>query len=539
MYVHDSWAQNRQATAACDFCNRKNIPLQKCQDCHINICKKCTSKGSLEKDPRHMLAGHAAESFDWHEWGKGQKTRSLTSIRKILPTPRIVTPEPETSIRPVPSQPLEGYLGGYPHPFGNPHYPSAPYKYPMPMGYHQQCTGSVSGLKPVDIIPPFACNHQVPQYAYSPPPYGIHAWPAGHPFYNSHDPQQSTFGAYSHRNSHLSAEQPSTTKIIPTRSSKDIPAHSEGVQALSQVPFVPSATQFSKVSDPTPVTANMSIKGNRNTSSMTTGSSTEPVDTQHPRYSLHKQLITQSRVESSELPFISLESTQKPRQTLKPRAQGIKGLKRPRDGFQGSGLARSKKVSDSTHQIDEETRRETTPRPLGRQPCTMSTGRVLKRPLQVSEDDDVDEPRGSPAKKSRRIYGPDTRIIKISVKSSAGVQRLREILGTSQALSRCGPAVQNDSQSRSSFSSEELKKTHLDELLDVAGVQPAPWSGPDPPPQIRDKEPSHQLSPKPGKLADQNGSSGGFTQDLHIGDKGDADEVQEAAMILLNMRHDC
>lgn len=527
MFVHENWVQNRQATAACDFCNRKKTPLQKCQDCNINICKNCIFKGTLENDARHMLASEAANSFDWHQWGKGKD-------KKPLPT---VTRDPKPSYHIVPPQPVGGCNSGYAAapPDGNLEYSPAPYHYHMPVNYNQLYSHAAQGLSSMGYLPAFSQYSSVPQYPNNPPPFGICGALAGQPIYHNSIPQQPSYGLYSPQVLRPAAEYPGPANILASvaaegapQSSQEIKAKSEDVQDLSEASSGHSTTQVTQ-------------------DSLTPESSAQSEDIQLLGKSSKKQQNTHHLAPVSDKPIVvELKKTDKPRQALEPRKQTVRALKRSRRASQNSAQGRSKDMSSLTRQPIKKARRENVYQASERGSRARVTARVSKRSLRGSGDDDREEElRLLTAKKSRRDHVPETRIVNLSMRSTAGVQRLREILGTPQDDSRGDCATKDNFQSlpsssknRSSFSSQALKKTRLDELLDAAGVQPVPWPVPDLSTQIRDEERSCQLSAKPENFVGyQDSFTGGFDQ--HPGTDGqvDDDEAREAAMILLNMRH--
>ncbi|KAJ4404803.1 hypothetical protein N0V82_010428 [Gnomoniopsis sp. IMI 355080] len=529
---------NRQATAACDFCNRKKIPLQKCQDCNINICKTCTSQGTLENDARHMLASEAANSFDWHKWGKVKNTKPLPTLQSKKPTPRIVTPIPEPSAQTVLSQPAGGFSSGYAPapPDGHPQYSLAPYNYPIPVNYNQYNRHATHGLSPIVYFPSFSQQSAIPQFPHTPPPFGICGAPAGQPIYYGCVPQQPSYGLYSPQIPLPAAELQGPANLLgpvadkwPPQSSQEAQAQSEDVQGLSETSNGHSTTHVTE-------------------ESLTPGSSAGSKDIHLPGQPSNKEHNTPYLAHNTEKPFVELEKTHKPRQTLEPQKEAVRTLNMSCEGSQSSGQGISKNVSSSTQQPIKKARREHVQQPSERRSRTTSIARVSKRSLQGFGDNvKEDEPGAPPAKKSRRNHLPEARVVKLSVRSTSGVQRLREILGTSKADSRSESVTQDKPQSLasgsvsgSSFSSQAIKRTRLDELLDAAGVQPVPWppAVPNLSPQMHDKERSRQFPAKSGKFAGyQDSFTGRLDQHATTGDQVDDDEAREAAMILLNMRH--
>lgn len=65
---HNNWVVNRHFTSRCDFCDKKNVVLQRCkaQGCHINICEFCMRSGFLANDKKHKIGSEQAGRFEWH-----------------------------------------------------------------------------------------------------------------------------------------------------------------------------------------------------------------------------------------------------------------------------------------------------------------------------------------------------------------------------------------------------------------------------------------------------------------------------------------
>lgn len=146
------------------------------------------------------------------------------------------------------------------------------------------------------------------------------------------------------------------------------------------------------------------------------------------------------------------------------------------------------------------------------------------------------------AKKLRPGKGPETRVVKVQVRSSTGVQRLREILRTPHtddprpsAAQNILPSPPSSSQGHATFSSQALKRTRLDELLDAAGVQPIPWPV-ESVPQVDEAERSHQYPADSSEASMKDGMVVLPTRHSHVSGQTDDDEAREAAMILLSMR---
>lgn len=64
--VHNKWTRTLAATAKCDWCSSKNLILQRCGVCHINVCQECMAKGVLE-DNQHQVARSAVGDWDWEK----------------------------------------------------------------------------------------------------------------------------------------------------------------------------------------------------------------------------------------------------------------------------------------------------------------------------------------------------------------------------------------------------------------------------------------------------------------------------------------
>lgn len=496
-----------------------------------------------------MLARYAADSFDWHQWGKDKNTRRGPSAQQETQrTTHVNTPDPEPFTQTVPSQPFGG-ASGYSPPSGHLQHAQAPYAHPGAMSYSQQYHHAFQGPQPAGFPPTLSQYPQVPRYPYSPSPYGMYGAPAGQPVYNSYASQQPHYGMYPPQVPQLSSQFPGPANF-PVRTAhgqnplgpQHISARSEGAERHFQVPSGHPDTQPLEAPPSTPVPTYGALNATHNEVRLI--SERDPIqsdDVQRPRQVSHKRLVTQTPTDTSEkASTVPKQTTQKSRPALKPDKQVLKESKRPREASEKLAQGSRRGESSLARQRNKKPRRENVPQATPeRRPRTASSSHALKRSFRTFEDDD-DESETPPTKKLRRDTASQTRIVKLRVKSTAGVQRLREVLGgTSQANSQSGcttqastPSRPRTSASQSSFSSQASKKTRLDEILQDAGVQ----SVPGPPPQIRDLKQTRPLSTKPDAV-----DYGGISKDRslqrpHTSDQERDNEAEEAAMILLNMR---
>ncbi|KAJ4394181.1 hypothetical protein N0V93_003398 [Gnomoniopsis smithogilvyi] len=370
----------------------------------------------------------------------------------------------------------------------------------------------------------------------------MYGFPAGQPSYSNCIPHHP-YCVYSAQNPHLSAEESSSGTARAPKSSQVVLGQAESFQASPQTPFGQLAAQAPQTTIPAPIQAYRSENGTQNRTSLVSGSSTESEDAQCPRKSSKSQQNTQHRGSVSAESSVTIEKIRKSRQATNPGKQAVLGSKRSRERSQGFDQGSINEVSDSTHQPIKITRQENASQSYKNRRPASSTAYVLKRSRQDIEDNDEDGTGSLPAKKSRHKYSPKTRIVKMSVSSYEGMQRLRQIFTTSQADSQSGSTIQDNfqtltsgSESRSSFSSQPIKKPRLDGVLDAAGYQPVPWPVPDLPPQIPHKQRSCQLPTKPGRAGHQGSYSGLLSQHTRTTNQVNDDEAREAATILLNMR---
>lgn len=247
---------------------------------------------------------------------------------------------------------------------------------------------------------------------------------------------------------------------------------------------------------------------------------------------------------SSKKLSVARKKPQTSRQSSVVGRQAPQGSKRSREVAEASVQGNSNAISNTNGRPIKKSRHEIIARNTERHSSLKSIARDLKRTsMAFEEDDDDGDDSGRPvAKKVRRGKTPQSRVVKVQVKSSAGLQRLREILGTPHAgdpkpstTQRILPSAPSSSHGRSTFSSQALKKTRLDELLDAAGVHPVPWPA-ELVSEVPEVEHTHQ---SPAKLTDtsrQDSMAVFPTRHYHDGGQTDDDEVREAAMILLSMR---
>lgn len=556
--VHKNWVPNRQATAVCDFCNRRNVPLQKCQDCIINICRKCTSQGTLQKDPRHMLAAEAADSFEWYRWGKEKSTEALPSGKKREDASRVSTPEIETCLETtMHSSKHSGEPSEYPAPGRNLQCPPVRYSYPIPMIHNQRY--NVPGLQPAGFPRYFNQHPQVPQYPYYLPAHAIYGYSAGQPIYNHAFPQLPTHEWPSPHTSQVAPESTQAGEVsVPNgrgealRSFRELSSQPEpdnsyprvtGGQLVAEVPQDPQAPPR------TPVPNYGSLQSMHNNQPLNPQEQANSSEQTGPR----QQSIAPLAV-SPKRPSIFRKKPQTCRQFSNASEQAIRGSKRSREVAEGSGQDRSNSLSNLDRRPTKKPRHETILRNAEGGSGPNSIARTSKRTSQAfkeekkdEDDDDANEAKygSSIAKNFSRGQTPQSRVVKVQVKSSTGVQRLREILGTQHAGNAQSAATQNNlpglpgsSRGRSTFSSQALKATRLDELLDAAGVQPIPWPA-EVEPQVPEVGRSHQYFVKPRETSMQNSMSVLPTCRSHVSSRTDDDdeEAREAAMILLSMRH--
>lgn len=540
--VHKNWAQNRQATAVCDFCNRRNISLQTCQDCIINICKTCMSQGTLQKDPRHMLASEAAESFEWHTWGKEKTTGALPYGKKRKDASCVSTPESENSPETALSPKCSGEPSEYPAPGNDLQYPPVQYNYLMPMIHNQRYNHGVPGSQPAGLSPHFNQYPQVPLYPYYLQPHGVYGYPASQPIYNHAFPQQPTYGSHSPQILRLSPESsmPEATPVPngrgkALRSFRELSSQPEPNDSYSPVACGRLMTEIPQAPQAPPRTPVLPYRSLR---PMNNG---EPLDRR-----INNRDQTTPRQQSIVPLAGSPKKPQTSRQSSNVSEQAIQGSKRSREVAEGSGQDSSISLSNSDRRPTKKPRHEIVPRNTEWRSHPNSVTRASKRTslaFEEDDDDDDEDNSGRPvAKKVRRGEKPQSRVVKVQVKSCAGVQRLREILGIPHAGTPKSAATQNimpiepsRSHGRPTFSSQALKKTRLDELLDAAGVQPVPWPA-ELVSEVPEVERTHQYSVKPRFTSRKDSMSVLPTRHSNVRGQTDDDEAREAAMILLSMR---
>lgn len=556
MAVHENWVQNRQATAVCDFCNRRNIPLQKCQTCNINICKKCTAQGILQNDPRHMLAREAAESFDWHQWGKEKITGSCppASIKRKNNISRVSTPEAEDSAESLPSQ-RSGGPGGYPAAVSNFQHPPIPYNYPMPIIFNQQYN------HPIGLTPNLRQHPHIPQYHYSPSPYGMYGFSAGQPIYNHSVLQQPAYGSSSPQVPQVCSEM-SNSAVSPVPIGHGRPlqnfrdrysqpennndnSQAAGRRSVEEIPHDHQASQTTQAPPRSPVLSYGSLhamhtKAERNSEKPSGLNKKIRHGGQLPR----RHQGTGRLSDSPKEPSVAPKKPQTSCQALDASEKPNRGSKRSLEVAEGRGQDSSNDPSSLDRRPIKRPRQEIIPRSTKSEQHSRPTSisRASKRQSMAPEGHGKRDSGIPVAKKLRRGQTPDSRVVKVHIKSSAGVHRLREILGTPHADDRTPHAAQNilpsppsSSHGHSTFSSQALKKTRLDELLDAAGVQPVPWPA-KPVPQVDEVERSHQY---PTRSIEASIKDNMVTSPIHhsrVSGQTDDDEVQEAARILLSMR---
>lgn len=149
--VHDRWVRNLAATAKCDWCSQKNLVLQRCGVCHINVCHDCMAKGVLE-DNQHQVARTSVNDWNWHKGPRSQRSVQscdLGNTGNILHHENSVpsAPFPQNSSWPQPPGPYGRAPTAFPVPgnipygyFGGPHMAFGPGGQPSrlpPPGFFQ------------------------------------------------------------------------------------------------------------------------------------------------------------------------------------------------------------------------------------------------------------------------------------------------------------------------------------------------------------------------------------------------------------------
>lgn len=499
-----------------------------------------------------MLASEAADSFEWHTWGKDKTTGALPSGKKRKDVSRVGTTEIENSPETALSSKRSEEAVGYPPPGRNFQYPPVPYNYLMPMIHHQQYNHGVSGLQPVGFPPNFRQYPQVPQYPYSIPPHGVYGYPAGQPIYTHAFPQQPTYGLHAPQIPQLSPES-SKQEVTPVsngrgqalRKFRELPSQPEpgnsyslktGGQLMTEISQAPQAPP------PTPIPVYRSLHPAYNEQPLDRREGITNSEQTAPR---QQSIAIAPLAVSPKSLSVARKKPQTSRQASNTGEQAIRGSKRSREVAEGSGQGRSSGLSNPDRRPTKKPRHEIVPRNTEQRSRPNSISRVSKRSSLVFEeahDDDGDHSGRPVTKKVRCGETPQSRVVKVQVKSSAGVQRLREILGTPHAgdpkpstTQRIFLSAPSSSHGPSTFSSQALKKTRLDELLDAAGVQPVPWPA-ELAAEVPEVERYQQSSANPRVTSGQNSMSVLPTRRSHVGGQTEDDEVREAAVILLSLR---
>lgn len=466
-----------------------------------------------------MLTRDAADSFDWHQWGKSRNTKRVSALNTSRSAARDSAPVSEPSARTVPPQSFAGH-DGYPPPNRGLEYFPTSYGHPVPMIYSQQSMTGLQRLQPVGFlsaVEPYPGGSPITRYSCSPPSYGMYGVPASQTVYNRCVPQQSQYGPYPPQDPQMPSP---ANALMPTvcdraqQGSQELWTLSETVQLASQAPSARPTT---------PVASHSPINAIQNDTLLQIPSSqafVQPKGSQRPGTASNEQLNMAASTNAAKEGSAVLKKAQRSRQAPEAKSQAVRGSKRRRKGPEDLGQCSRQDVSSpASPPTKKKCRREKAPQ---------SAARGLKRSLEASQGATPDTARGEHATiEVRSDNTPPLRVKKPRVKHTAGVQRLRALVGIPQAASQSG------STGQSPASSQAARKTCCDELIDSGMAASTPVSSP----QVQERKYSHQLPVQPDKDNCQESSAVRPTHRHCASHQEEDNEALDAAMTLLSMRY--
>ncbi|KAJ0121119.1 hypothetical protein J7T55_008281 [Diaporthe amygdali] len=108
----------------CDYCSAGNstknkFGLQMCENCSLQICRKCIENGMLEKDEKHRMDAQTFDGLKWRDSAQPQRSQKRKAAEVTESAPPNTTRREQHQKKPRNPLPPQGS-----HPFGDQHGPA-------------------------------------------------------------------------------------------------------------------------------------------------------------------------------------------------------------------------------------------------------------------------------------------------------------------------------------------------------------------------------------------------------------------------------